>query len=946
MKTNTKTPVGYQQSMSVFRLAGTILLLCACDPELESDLVSEDVEIVERAGNIVPDAFNHQHDLDQGYFSVRTGFAGETDPVAECRSTQWSAMSGQSISFVTPASTNQIAIGLSGDFSVAKQGEVMHVRALVDGEEVGKDGVQLIRSTESKTHSFVFGSEVGPGIHTVQLQCRVSHETAVGTFKNTALKVTQGSPSGELDIHTDDTLVSLDKTTWTDVPDAAVEVLAKQGDLVSATVALEYWGPGNLELRAVRDGAVMSPGAVVFAASSQQQGQSATFVDSKSVAKGEHEIKLQYRVTGKVYVTQKTFYGESRPRKQAGSRGREAVCTATHSKATATWEPLLSSSVDVPAGAELAFELSGESLQADSGSIIHTRLVVDGTPMMPTERVFKSSDSSAAGIHQLFDAKYFKQIPDANATDISLEWYVEGGSATIANPCGLFDYELEVFPWLAQDYFLTDELNVAKTNITTPATGVIPRVVIIRHNMFENETDRTLTGEEMISMFTRENGVIDYFEEISQGKFTIDPDGIEVWPDPEQYPEKYYTSADANDADVPHPAPFNFLFAEGGNPGILDKEDFRYYNTFDNDCEEGWGPYKMAGDMARYYALKTADRDGLDLEGYDVNNDGVLQEDEVLFVFWEPKVSLANMRWLNNRFCNGSTLSIDGKTMRREINYGHDGVDSDGQVAVVAHEIHHALFGSQDLYSNADPSTVRPGRFALMDVGYGGVASHLGAPHKVRHGWVTPRLARYNGTYELDDVKESREVIYLPRWDVRGSEAYVIEVRKSELTNNGTNFDQNLPGSGLAIWHIINDRTEAGRDARDTPWACNSEEVWGDLKRDLKLNRMITPGNQCTKWGDKLWNEGDGDILDDPILVCAEDCSAQAGDQSLLWADGTASGYQIKNISAAGETMTFDLVAPTCQDRCGSYDASKTCQCDEVCEQFGDCCNDVEYLCE
>ncbi len=109
---------------------------------------------------------------------------------------------------------------------------------------------------------------------------------------------------------------------------------------------------------------------------------------------------------------------------------------------------------------------------------------------------------------------------------------------------------------------------------------------------------------------------------------------------------------------------------------------------------------------------------------------------------------------------------------------------------------------------------------------------------------------------------------------------------------------------------------------------------------------MITPGNQCTKWGDKLWNEGDGDILDDPILVCAEDCSAQAGDQSLLWADGTASGYQIKNISAAGETMTFDLVAPTCQDRCGSYDASKTCQCDEVCEQFGDCCNDVEYLCE
>lgn len=943
MKTNSNILIGGHYLKS---LVGLIILLSACDsdPDLGDDFEAELIA-TERAGELPnsSNSFDRQDGLNQGYLSIRTGLDYGSEAVQSCRSLQWSNMTGQSLSFVAAGETNKIAISLSGVFSVLANSDVMEVRALVDGQEVTPDGVGLVRNTTSESNSFSFTADVGPGMHTVQLQCKVNHAKATGYYNSTTLKVVQDAGSGEIDTYSDSKLAHLDSTTWADLPGPTLELQSNAGDLLSASASLELWGQGDIEIRALHNGLVMSPPSVTFKPTSQRQGHRATFVDTHPLKSGVGQgVTLQYRVTGGTsFASAKTFYAESRPKKQS-DRGREATCVATKTKSTATWETLLSRTVDVPAGSELALELSTAAVQVDSDTTIHTRLVVDGVAKEPSKHTFKKGDQ-ATQLHQVLGAKSFKETPDAGATEISLEWFVDEGNATLINPCALIDYEINVFPWLAQDYFTTDELGKAKTNVTNPVAGVIPRVVIIRHDLYERDTPERLTGQEMISMFTRDNGVIDYLEENSQGRLSIDPNGIEVWPNPDMFPNKYYTSADVIAAGIPHIAPFDYLSADGGIPGELDAEDFRFYNTFDNKCDEEWGPFKMAGDMMRYYAIKMAAADGMRLDQYDTNNDGILQESEVVFIFWSPKPSLANMRYLNRRFCDGSTLEIDGKTMRREINYGHHAVNSDGQVAVLAHELHHTLFASEDLYTKADPATIRPGRFALMDYGYGQVSSHIGAANKVRHGWVTPHLARYSGTYELDDVKDSHDVLYLPRWDVRGSEAYVIEVRKSEQLDNGVNFDQNLQSSGLAIWHVINGQTVSGREARDTPWACNSQEVWDDLANSLKLNRMITPGNKCGIWGDKLWDENDGEILDDPILACAENCS-QNNDQSLVWADGTSSGYQISNISAAGSTMTFDLVAPSCENRCdaGAFDPDKVCQCDQACEQFGDCCNDVD----
>lgn len=37
--------------------------------------------------------------------------------------------------------------------------------------------------------------------------------------------------------------------------------------------------------------------------------------------------------------------------------------------------------------------------------------------------------------------------------------------------------------------------------------------------------------------------------------------------------------------------------------------------------------------------------------------------------------------------------------------------------------------------------------------------------------------------------------------------------------------------------------------------------------------------------------------------------------------------------------------AETCDGRCGNYDSSKTCQCDDQCHVYGDCCPDLGALC-
>jgi Zn-dependent metalloprotease len=78
-----------------------------------------------------------------------------------------------------------------------------------------------------------------------------------------------------------------------------------------------------------------------------------------------------------------------------------------------------------------------------------------------------------------------------------------------------------------------------------------------------------------------------------------------------------------------------------------------------------------------------------------------------------------------------------------------------------------------------------------------------------------------------------------------------------------------------------------------------------------------------------------------------------------FWTEGTTFDQGCQGIVAAATALGFtaeeigiscdgdDPPPPTgsCEGRCGTFDPAATCQCDDACTQFGDCCDDFEELC-
>ena len=194
----------------------------------------------------------------------------------------------------------------------------------------------------------------------------------------------------------------------------------------------------------------------------------------------------------------------------------------------------------------------------------------------------------------------------------------------------------------------------------------------------------------------------------------------------------------------------------------------------------------------------------------------------------------------------------------------------------------------------------------------------------------------------MQDLKDAKEVLIRPRRDARyGAEYFVISNRQEKAPGDPVYFDENIDNSGLAIWHVIEPTAENAVELYSAPQTCYSN---GGFHIDQKIVRLIRPGNN---WGGrKFWSDADGVLSDrEPNYVCADASNGWWGSQILSWADGTPSGYTISNISAPNQTMSLTIEVPTCQDRCGSYQSTKVCQCDGACVNYGDCCFDREALC-
>lgn len=181
--------------------------------------------------------------------------------------------------------------------------------------------------------------------------------------------------------------------------------------------------------------------------------------------------------------------------------------------------------------------------------------------------------------------------------------------------------------------------------------------------------------------------------------------------------------------------------------------------------------------------------------------------------------------------------------------YSYSTEPEDGRVGVFSHEFGHVL-GLPDLYDTSYRSE-GVGDWCLMGGGSWGGAGHK--PTRMscwclsKMGWVAPTNAK-SGKHTLDTLEQSAtNCLRVWTGGSQGPEYFLLENRQT------TGRDGALPGSGLAVWHIDETRSD-----NTNPLAYMVGLMQADGKRDLELaknrgdaNDVFPGGLKKTRFGDK-----------------------------------------------------------------------------------------------
>lgn len=379
-------------------------------------------------------------------------------------------------------------------------------------------------------------------------------------------------------------------------------------------------------------------------------------------------------------------------------------------------------------------------------------------------------------------------------------------------------------------------------------------------------------------IFGATGSVRDYFLQGSGGLFTIERAGTLGWFDASRPPDYWWGSPDTSDSD-----------------------------------QDGWvNPHVQKWAEA----IRAADGQ-FNYSAFDTNPlDGVLRPNElgVLVVIPQNGPFGTNRGVVGSEYPNPTPLVVDGTTIPAvaEVYLG-----APPNLGVIAHELGHLFANLPDMYFTLPnipmwagipfDNPFEAGDYCLMDATYNG--AHLCPFLKLKLGWLRPRLILQSARYELQSVELDREVWILLHPQRGTREYFIIENRFPDNT-----YDMNLPDRGLGVWHVIEDPTIYGTTIPPVPPnapAASRQDLWAQKWALIGANdwgrrgiRMIRPVWDTTRPSQSLWDGSDPatgyDLLPDAAPPAA----------SLRWADGTPSGFAIRNISPASALMSADITVP------------------------------------
>ncbi|MEB3279324.1 MAG: M6 family metalloprotease domain-containing protein [Lyngbya sp.] len=373
-------------------------------------------------------------------------------------------------------------------------------------------------------------------------------------------------------------------------------------------------------------------------------------------------------------------------------------------------------------------------------------------------------------------------------------------------------------------------------------------------------------------LYGETNSVEDYFLENSNGQFTINNAGILGWYDADK-PADHYWALDARD---------------NNGDGEYDEVDLN---------GDGW----ISGHVEKWAeAIRKADQD-FDFSAYDSNSDGYLHPDELGVLIVIPQNNPDGfVRPVVGSQVPAESLVVDGVTVPI---IAEAYIGNPPHLGLVAHELSHLLLDHADMYFRFN-TPFAAGEYSLMD--QHGKAPHLDPFAKLKLGWVEPNIVTESGEYEITDVETSNNIWVLIDPEKGTDEYFIIENRQP-----GNSYDSQLSDSGLAIWHVIEDPAIYGSEIPPTPPGVNQdswEASWntipaGDWGR--RAIRSIKPVWNTFTNTQALWDGSDPATGYDLLSSNSDPQKA-----TLQWADGTPSGFEIRDISSSADTMTVFIETP------------------------------------
>ena len=338
---------------------------------------------------------------------------------------------------------------------------------------------------------------------------------------------------------------------------------------------------------------------------------------------------------------------------------------------------------------------------------------------------------------------------------------------------------------------------------------------------FSNNVGTVTTNSINQLVFGVSGSVAHYYSEISYGSLTfvtVDPPTVTGW---------QHTSLH----------PYNGLggYVDGDMiPGTAD--------------DYGWGTYPLNLQGIVAEVLPMVDP-LVNFSNYDNDGDGFV--DGVLFTYAGPGAEITgnayqiwSSAWnMTDGSGPGPILTGDGVWVDRfAFDSEYMNIPYDQTIGIYCHEVGHTIFGLPDLY-DYDGSSAGVGMWSLMGSGNwndpsgtwtGSSPAWPDAWSRTLMGFETPTVIYGNMSYYPFQPVEnlsgpgSGNVVRLESPGLGPQEYFLIEYRDNTLPS----YDSALPGSGLLIWHIDEEKWNAWElntyECRYTP-CCNGCNIYHSL---------------------------------------------------------------------------------------------------------------------